>query len=161
MPGSLGQVARRRITHLKKGIVMPARSARRSRPARLLTAITAFTLVATLASPAGATFPSHNGDIAFRRFLNEDRTWGAVFTVHPDGSGERQVTHPPEGFVDRDPDVSPDGRSIVFQREGELSSEILTYAAGAYRRGEKISDPAMIDRLQKQLHRAATGGSPA
>jgi len=104
---------------------MPARSARRSRPARLLTAITAFTLVATLASPAGATFPSHNGDIAFRRFLNEDRTWGAVFTVHPDGSGERQVTHPPEGFVDRDPDVSPDGRSIVFQREGELSSEIF------------------------------------
>jgi TolB protein len=70
------------------------------------------------ALPAHATFPGHNGRIAFRRFLNQERTWGAVFTIRPDGSGERQLTHPPQGFVDRNPDVSPDGQRIAFEREG-------------------------------------------
>lgn len=52
-----------------------------------------------------------------RRFLNEERTWGAVFTVDPDGTDEQQITFPPQGFVDRNPDVSPDGGRITFQRE--------------------------------------------
>lgn len=67
--------------------------------------------------PASATFPGDNGRIAFRRFLNAEKTWGAIFTMRPDDSHERQVTHPPEGFVDRNPDISPDGRRIVFERE--------------------------------------------
>ncbi|MGW4941779.1 TolB family protein [Actinoplanes sp. NPDC004185] len=91
------------------------------RPQRTPLALSALVLlVAGLtvpAAPAQATFPGDNGRIAFRRFLNEDRTWGAVFTVRPDGSGERQVTRPPRGYVDRNPDVSPDGRWIAFQRE--------------------------------------------
>jgi TolB protein len=66
---------------------------------------------------AQATFPGDNGRIAFRRFLNTDRTWGAVFTINPNGTDEVQVTHPPPGYVDRNPDVSPDGRRIVFERE--------------------------------------------
>jgi TolB protein len=70
------------------------------------------------ALPAGATFYGENGRIAFRRFLNVEMTWGAVFTVRPDGTGERQITHPPRGFVDRNPDVSPNGQRIVFEREG-------------------------------------------
>jgi TolB protein len=70
------------------------------------------------ALPAQATFSGENGRIAFRRFLNEERTWGAVFTIRPDGSGERQITRPPQGYVDRNPDVSPDGRRIIFEREG-------------------------------------------
>jgi Tol biopolymer transport system component len=68
-------------------------------------------------APAEATFHAKNGRIAFRRFLNEERTWGAVFTIRPDGSGERQITSPPEGFVDRNPDVSPDGDRIAFERQ--------------------------------------------
>jgi TolB protein len=70
------------------------------------------------AAPAQATFSAENGRIAFRRFLNEDKTWGAVFTIRPDGTGERQVTHPLKGFVDRNPDISPDGKVIAFEREG-------------------------------------------
>ena len=73
--------------------------------------------IALPTTPASATFHDKNGRIAFRRFLNEERTWGAVFTIRPDGTRERQVTFPPEGFVDRNPDVSPDGRRIAFQRE--------------------------------------------
>ena len=73
--------------------------------------------------PAQATFDGDNGRIAFRRFLNTDRTWGAVFTANPDGSQEVQVTNPPYGYVDRNPDVSPDGRRIVFERESNDCGE--------------------------------------
>jgi Tol biopolymer transport system component len=83
----------------------------------VLVALTAGGL-ALAASPADATFAGENGQIAFRRFLTVDQTWGAVFTIRPNGTGERQATHPPQGFVDRNPDVSPDGRRIVFEREG-------------------------------------------
>src|SRR6478609_1196500 len=76
-----------------------------------------FAWVVVPAIPAQATFPGDNGAIAFRRFLNVERTWGAIFTIRPDGRGERQVTNPPFGYVDRDQDVSPDGRKIAFQRE--------------------------------------------
>ncbi len=81
------------------------------------------------AAPAQATFEGKNGRIAFRRFLNEDRTWGAVFTINPNGSHERQVTFPKQGFVDRNPDVSPDGRRIVFEREGPDYDEVFVVNA--------------------------------
>jgi Tol biopolymer transport system component len=68
-------------------------------------------------SPAQATFPDENGRIAFRRWFDADQTWGAIFTINPDGTGERQVTFPPKGFVDRNPDISPDGTRIVFERQ--------------------------------------------
>lgn len=91
---------------------------------RLIAAAAALVTLTATAPPAAATFPDHNGRIAFRRFLNEERTWGAVFTIKPNGKDERQVTFPPQGVVDRDPDYSPDGRKIVFQREGDTSDEI-------------------------------------
>ena len=35
------------------------------------------------------------GLIAFRRYTDPSQAEGAVFTIKPDGSGEKQVTHPP------------------------------------------------------------------
>ncbi len=86
-------------------------------------------LLALPAIPAQATVPDQNGRIAFRRFLNEDRSWGAVFTIKPNGSGERQITFPEEGFVDRNPDISPDGRRIAFEREGPEYQEVFVVDA--------------------------------
>jgi len=83
-----------------------------------LTAAVVIAMVTVPALPAQATFRNDNGRIAFRRFLNEERTWGAIFTIKPNGRGERQITHPAMGFVDRNPDYSPDGRKIAFEREG-------------------------------------------
>jgi TolB protein len=91
------------------------RSTHRWRVLGVLTVIVVGLVGAPL--PATATFPDDNGRIAFRRFLNEERSWGAIFTIRPDGTGERQVTHPPRGYVDRNPDVSPDGRRIAFERQ--------------------------------------------
>jgi TolB protein len=65
---------------------------------------------------ASATPPGKNGPIAFRRFFDDQHTWAALFTIAPDETHARQVTHPARGTVDNSPDWSPDGRLLVFVR---------------------------------------------
>jgi TolB protein len=60
-----------------------------------------------VATPAQA--PSSR--IAFRR-LNDNGA--SIFTVQPDGSGLRRVTHHTDGVVDSDPGWSPDGLWIAY-----------------------------------------------
>ncbi|MEN3283454.1 MAG: TolB protein [Solirubrobacteraceae bacterium] len=56
------------------------------------------------------------GLIAFRRYTDSSQAQGAVFTIKPDGSGEKQVTHPPTNYVDDQPAFSADGSKIAFER---------------------------------------------
>jgi TolB protein len=63
----------------------------------------------SLTGPARATFPAANGKIAFWDFKG-----GQVYTVNPDGSGLRKITHPHRGLQAQFPDFSPDGRHLVF-----------------------------------------------
>ena len=56
------------------------------------------------------------GLIAFRRYTDATQSQGAVFTIKPDGTGERQVTHPPTNYVDDHPAFSADGSKIAFAR---------------------------------------------
>jgi Tol biopolymer transport system component len=66
---------------------------------------------------AGATPPGENGPIVFRRYLDVGKTTSAIFIVNPDGRGEQQVTHPPAGLDDREPDWSPGATAIAFERK--------------------------------------------
>jgi TolB protein len=59
-----------------------------------------------------------DGRIAFRRYLGDDRTQGAIFVIRTDGSGERQLTHPDAGSNDDYPDWSPNGRLVAYQHCG-------------------------------------------
>jgi TolB protein len=65
---------------------------------------------ALVALPARGTAPGRNGAIAYSHF---PRLW----VVNPDGTGERKLPHLPRSSDDN-PDWSPDGSTIAFDRCG-------------------------------------------
>src|SRR5215207_10022936 len=92
---------------------------------------------------------STDGLIPFRRFLDLEGTKSAIFTMHPNGSHVRQITHPPKGFSDDYPAWSPDGTKVAFNRQAtdESSSRIMvlitkTGDARQVAGGMEGSDPA-------------------
>ena len=62
------------------------------------------------ATTAGATIPGPNGLIVFRA---DEANGGQVYTIRPDGTGQRQLTHLP-GFTQL-PHWSPHSNRIVFE----------------------------------------------
>jgi TolB protein len=95
--------------------------------------------VATLAGTAGCGAGSHTdahptgnghtrpvlpalnfpGKIVFRRFLDDAQSHGALFVMNANGTGVRQLTHPPADAVDSlsgPPSATPDGLTVVFDR---------------------------------------------
>jgi Tol biopolymer transport system component len=83
---------------------------------RILSALAALIVLWVLCATAAATPPGPNGQIVFRRYGDQARTFGELFTADPGGTRVRQITHPPAGVLDTNPDWSPDGRRIAFQR---------------------------------------------
>jgi TolB protein len=85
---------------------------------RRVAAVSALGLVAALATagPAVATTPGEDGRIAFKGYLDADRSTGAIFTTLPRGGRPSQITFPGLGTVDDQPDWSPDGSLIAFRR---------------------------------------------
>ncbi len=70
--------------------------------------------------------PSFSGDgrtIAFARD-------GDLFSVRPDGSGQRQLTSGPE--VDSAPRISPNGKYVVFERRATEGAAADLYTVGAH-----------------------------
>ncbi len=65
-------------------------------------------------SKSGGT-ASTEGLIVFRRALHTCCK-SAIFTMYPNGTHIRQITHPPEGWSDDFPAWSPDGTKVAFHR---------------------------------------------
>src|SRR5947208_1256506 len=91
--------------------------------------------------------PAKNGQIAFHRSLDSAQTTQAIFVINPDGTGERQLTHPDPGYMDDQPDWSADGTKIAFTHCAPAGCEAWTMNAdgsGAKRIGpsEDRSEPA-------------------
>jgi Tol biopolymer transport system component len=107
-----------------EGATMPAHHHRRR--AAFAAALAGLAAVA-LASPAHATFPGHNGLIAFHADTDEGPQ---IFTVRENGHDLRQITH--VSGAARSPDWSPDGRRIAFELEsGETAQVALMNADGS------------------------------
>jgi TolB protein len=89
----------------------------------ILTAILTGATVLLAGVSAHATHHGKNGRIAFRRYLNTEHTRGALFTINPDGTRIRQVTHPRRMTITTNPDWSPNGRWIAYSRYGQASED--------------------------------------
>jgi TolB protein len=63
------------------------------------------------------TFTADGRGVAFLRYVPAKDNW-AVFTARLDGSREHQLTDPPAGQADDDPDMATDGKTMSFVRLG-------------------------------------------
>jgi len=59
---------------------------------------------------------------------------GDIFSIRPDGSGQRQLTNGPE--VDSLPKIAPSGRYLVFERRGALGGPSALYSVRVTGGGE-------------------------
>jgi len=59
---------------------------------------------------------------------------GDVYSIRPDGSGQRQLTNGPE--VDSLPKIAPNGRYVVFERRGALGGPSSLYSVRVTGGGE-------------------------
>jgi TolB protein len=86
-------------------------------------------LLAGTLGQAHATVRGKNGRIAYRRYLNQAQTRGAIFTIRRNGTGVRQLTHPRRRVVTDEPDWSPNGRWIVYHVETQNGSRVFKIRA--------------------------------
>ena len=101
--------------------------------------------------PSGArqAVPGDGGEIVFRRFLDVERTTGAIFLMNADGSRDRQLTQPLPGGLDDSPNWAPDG-----------SQDRVQPPAGRRRRRPQagvLDRQARRQRPQAAARRAAAG----
>ncbi len=87
--------------------------------------------VGIIGSPARATFPGPDGQVVFGQGQSRGTQFREpLFTMNPDGTAARQLTDPPWGTVDTDPWWSPDGSTVVFERDGpDGNGQIYTIGA--------------------------------
>jgi Tol biopolymer transport system component len=111
---------------------------------KLSAAIVAALVPLVALASALATPPGRDGNIVFRRYLGPNRTQGAIFTIAPDGAGERQLTTAPAKASDDYPDYASDGSFVAFQRCPRGPCRIYTVRAdgsGLARIGRACAKP--------------------
>jgi TolB protein len=87
--------------------------------AAVLVACSAASLVA-FSEKAEATFTGKNGRIAFVAYAPELGSPSQIFTINPNGTGEKQLTHSPSGDSNSSPSYSPGGTKIAWVRNGDI-----------------------------------------
>jgi TolB protein len=86
--------------------------------------------LSAVSEKAEATFPGKNGRIAYAGWNRGEGLKGfEIYTINPDGSGKRQLTH--NNTVDLDPAYSPDGKKIVYAGQDGPKGDLEIYTINA------------------------------
>ncbi|HEY2298950.1 MAG TPA: hypothetical protein VGH43_14545 [Jatrophihabitans sp.] len=111
-------------------------------------AAAALLLIATLVPSSGAAARAQgprNGRIAYSvgAILPDPDTQGhsQVFTVRPDGSGRRQLTHVTAPVQAGDPNFSPNGRRIAYVSNATGRFQVWVMTAGGAHQHRLVVDP--------------------
>ncbi len=82
----------------------------------------AVALVAMSAVPeeARAAFPGENSRIAFDARVPEEASTNQIYTIKPDGTGEKQLTDTSSRSFNVTPSYSPEGTKIAWERNGDI-----------------------------------------
>ena len=78
---------------------------------------------------AQATVPGTNGRIAYSRFADATFRHADIVSTNPDGTGLRKLTKTPAGTYDFNPDWSPHGTKVAFERDTPVGGGIDTVNA--------------------------------
>lgn len=101
-----------------------------TKPMKLAGVAMVAAVAATVVGAAEATAPAKSGMIAFQRFAFQDHpVVTEIVVANPDGSGQRGITHAPNGYFDGEPDWSPDGTRVAFQRCAPDESHCAIWSA--------------------------------
>lgn len=100
-------------------------------------------LVFGVSTPAGATTPGRNGLIVFDTQDRPGVDGGSsqIYTVRPDGSGLRQLTHLGPGQNAFGPHWSADGQRIAYVSDITGSAAVWVMQGDGTRNHEPLSDP--------------------
>jgi TolB protein len=79
--------------------------------------------------PAGATAPGANGRIVYSRFADASFSHADIVSANPDGTGVVKLTNTPADTYDFNPDWSPDGTKVAFERDTAVAQEIYSVNA--------------------------------
>jgi len=118
-----------------------------------IAAVTAaiLTIVSATAAPASARHTVQDGLIVFADWGNGPQ----IYTIHPDGSGLRQLTHVSDVRDAADPRWSFDGRHIVFGTDFGGADRIWTMTADGSNKRKLFDDPGYNDETPQYLPNAA------
>jgi Tol biopolymer transport system component len=87
--------------------------------AAVLVACAVASQVALSEHKAEAAFPGKNGRIAFNAYVSKRGSPSQIFTINPNGTGERQLTHS-SSVSNYSPSYSPGGTKIAWVRKGDI-----------------------------------------
>jgi dipeptidyl aminopeptidase/acylaminoacyl peptidase len=118
--------------------------------AGLAVALTAASLLVAAPQAARATGDTVETRLVWSRFVDAGFSAARIVIAPPSGAPVRELTHSADGVFDIDPRLSPDGRTVAFERDFPDGTSRIALI-GSDGRGERVLDLGCTDPCAAEL----------